>query len=174
MCVYVSHVLCDQRTRHVWKPRRWSNTFKCGHPCRGVCVIPSTMHFGHYWQHSIAVFVGSHMVATCPVVVWTSSSGQVSPTCWCIHPVAQECLCELQIAWLCFHSDWLRLVELRLIVHGSLGCRDIHGVIVLDLGLVPNEAGRRGFWRCVFARFQLLEGRAGHYYVRDVNSHSFG
>ena len=54
-----------------------------------------------------------------------------------------------------------RLVELRLIVHGRLGCRDIHGVIVLDLGLVPNEVGRRSFWRCVFARFQLLEGRAG-------------
>ena len=67
-----------------------------------------------------------------------------------------------------------RLVELRLIVHGRLGCRDIHGVIVLDLGLVPNEAGRRSFWRCVFVRFQLLEGRAGHYDVRDVNSHSFG
>ena len=67
-----------------------------------------------------------------------------------------------------------RLVELRLIVHGRLGCRDIHGVIVLDLGLVPNEAGRRGFWRCVFVRFQLLEGRAGHNTVRDVNSHSFG
>ena len=49
-----------------------------------------------------------------------------------------------------------RLVELRLIVHGRLGCRDIPGVVVLDLGLVPNEAGRRSFWRCVFARFQLL------------------
>ena len=61
-------------------------------------VIPSTMHFGHYCQHSIAVFVGSHKMATCPVVVWTSSSGQVSPTCWCIHPVAQECICELHVS----------------------------------------------------------------------------
>ena len=48
-----------------------------------------------------------------------------------------------------------RLVELRLIVHGRLGCRDIHDVIVLDLGLVPNEVGRGSFWRCVFARFEL-------------------
>ena len=53
-----------------------------------------------------------------------------------------------------------RLVELRLIVNGRLGCREIHGVIVLDLGLVPNEAGRRGLWRCVFARFQLLADAA--------------
>ena len=68
-----------------------------------------------------------------------------------------------------------RLVELRLIVHGRLGCRDIHCVLVLDLGLVPNEAGRRSFWRCVFARFQLVADAArGQYDVRGVNSHSFG
>ena len=61
------------------------------------------------------------------------------------------------------------LVELRLIVHGRLGCRDIHGVIVLDLGLVPNEVGRRSFLALRVRSFSIARGRrAGHYDVRDL------